>query len=83
VPCCHYASARGVRKRLGCPGRIQWSHPLTGCFKALWDDRGGSVSIEYGLIAVLISIGIIGASQLIALDLSSIFGEVEVGLSNR
>jgi Flp pilus assembly pilin Flp len=35
------------------------------------------------LIAVLISIGIIGASQLIALDLSSIFGEVEVGLSNR
>jgi Flp pilus assembly pilin Flp len=56
---------------------------VTGRLIALWNDRTGSISIEYGLIAVLISIGIIGASQLIALDLSSIFGDVQVGLANR
>ncbi len=56
---------------------------MIGAIHSFWCSRSGSISIEYGLIAVLISIGIIGVSQLIALDLSSIFGDVETGLSNR
>jgi len=59
------------------------SHIVTSCLIALWYDRAGSISIEYGLIAVLISIGIVGASQLIAVDLSSIFADAQAGLSNR
>lgn len=54
-------------------GRISW----------FWRDQCGSVSIEYGMIAILISLGIIGVSQLIALDLASIFADAQAGLANR
>lgn len=71
-------------------GRTAWSRDFVsgrglviGAVHAFWRNRSGSISIEYGLIAVLISISIIGVSQLIALDLSSIFGDVQGGLANR
>ena len=56
---------------------------VSGWLQTFWDDDTGSVSIEYGLIGVIISLSIIAASQLIAIDLSSIFDDAQAGLANR
>ena len=34
---------------------------IRGMLRTLWDDRGGATAIEYGLIAALIAVAIIGS----------------------
>ena len=49
---------------------------------ALLQDEGGATAIEYGLIAALISVVIIGAVTLVGTDLSSVFNGVATSLQN-
>jgi pilus assembly protein Flp/PilA len=44
--------------------------------------ESGATAIEYGLIAALISVAIIGALQLVATDLNGVFGRVSTELQN-
>ncbi|VVT30786.1 Flp family type IVb pilin [Rhizobium sp. EC-SD404] len=46
-------------------------------------DESGATAIEYGLIAALISVGIIGAVGLVGNELEDTFGEIENGLAGR
>jgi Flp pilus assembly pilin Flp len=74
--------------RLSKAWRVEWlvlfrRQSVPARFAAFLRDRRGSVSIEYGLIAVAISISIVGVLQLIATDLSTIFAEIENGFVNR
>jgi Flp pilus assembly pilin Flp len=48
---------------------------------AFWHDRSGATAIEYAFIALMISVTIIGALQLIAPKLISTFGNVDDGLN--
>lgn len=43
-------------------------------------DESGATAIEYGLIAGLISIGIIAAATALGTDISATFGEVSTAL---
>jgi len=43
-------------------------------------DESGATAIEYGLIAALIAVAIIGALQLVGNDLIAKFGEVSAAL---
>ncbi|MGH6796555.1 MAG: Flp family type IVb pilin [Methylocella sp.] len=45
------------------------------------DDQSGVTAIEYGLIAALIAVVIIGALQLVGSDLSTTFNNVATNLS--
>jgi pilus assembly protein Flp/PilA len=45
-------------------------------------DESGATAIEYGLIAALIAVVIIGAVQLLGGQLSTTFGAVTTGLQN-
>jgi len=40
-------------------------------------DESGTTSIEYGLIALVLAVGIIGAVQLLGSQVTSIFSAVE------
>ena len=44
------------------------------------NDESGATAIEYGLIAALIAVVIIGAITTVGTDLSSKFGEVSAAL---
>ncbi|GLQ39956.1 fimbrial protein [Rhizobium albus] len=46
-------------------------------------DESGATAIEYGLIAALISVGIISAVGLLGNELALTFNEVTDGLQNR
>lgn len=46
-------------------------------------DEAGATSIEYGMIAAFISLGIIVALQLVGGEISGIFTDVESGLKKR
>ena len=43
-------------------------------------DESGATAIEYGLIAALISVAIIGTLSLVGGDLNTTFGKVETAL---
>lgn len=50
--------------------------------KQFLNDEEGVTAIEYGLIAALIAVVIIGAVKLVGEDLNTIFGKVSTGLQN-
>lgn len=45
-------------------------------------EEDGVTAIEYGLIAALIAVVIIGSVQLVGTDLQAVFGAVSTGLQN-
>jgi pilus assembly protein Flp/PilA len=45
-------------------------------FKRLGQDRSGATAIEYGLIAALISVAIIGAAKGLGGQLATTFGDI-------
>ena len=44
-------------------------------------DESGATAIEYGLIAALIAVGIIGAARLLGTEISNTFNKVTANLS--
>ncbi len=49
---------------------------MFGTLKKLWQSDEGATAIEYGLIAALIAVVIIGIVTILGTSLSSIFEEV-------
>lgn len=49
-------------------------------FKQLWKNEEGATAIEYGLIAALISVAIVGVLALVGPQLSDTFTTVNEGL---
>jgi pilus assembly protein Flp/PilA len=49
---------------------------MTNLFARFAKDESGATAIEYGLIAALIAVVIIGAVQLVGTNLSATFGKV-------
>ena len=45
-------------------------------FNRFWNDESGATAIEYGLIAALVSVAIIGAVELLGSKLNSTFANV-------
>jgi len=54
--------------------RISWFS------KSLWKHEAGATAIEYGLIAALIAVIIIGAVTIVGTDLSNMFNSVSNSL---
>ena len=50
--------------------------------KTFCADETGSVSVEYALIAVAVSISIVGALQLVAPQLNAIFAKVSTTMTS-
>ena len=46
-------------------------------------DESGATAIEYGLIAALIGVVIIGAVTLVGTELDAVFDEIQAGLAAR
>jgi pilus assembly protein Flp/PilA len=51
-------------------------------FRSLRKDESGATAIEYGLIAGLISVVIIGTITIVGSDLIAVFEEVSTGLQS-
>ncbi len=49
--------------------------------KRFKDDEDGATAIEYGLIAALIAVAIIGAVQAVGTSLSTTFGSIDTALT--
>lgn len=54
---------------------------VTRAFLAIYNDRKGVTAVEYGLIAGLIAVAIIGAITLVGTDLGNLFNKVASNLS--
>ena len=54
---------------------------VTRAFLAIYNDRKGVTAVEYGLIAGLIAVAIIGAITLVGTDLTNLFNKVASNLS--
>jgi pilus assembly protein Flp/PilA len=54
---------------------------MKNLFSRFANDESGATAIEYGLIAALIAVVIIGALQLLGEELDSTFGEVSTAIS--
>jgi pilus assembly protein Flp/PilA len=54
---------------------------VTRAFLAIYNDRKGVTAVEYGLIAGLIAVAIIGAVTLVGTDLGTLFNKVASNLS--
>jgi len=52
-------------------------------FKRFLQDESGATAIEYGLIAALIAVAIIGAVSTVGSEASDTFTDVGTSLSNR
>ena len=50
------------------------------CFKQFCGDESGATAIEYGLIAALIAVAMIGAVTTVGNSLNTIFGQVSNSL---
>jgi pilus assembly protein Flp/PilA len=50
-------------------------------FARFAQDESGATAIEYGLIAALISVGIIAAVSLLGNNLETVFNNINTGLS--
>lgn len=48
--------------------------------KTFWQDDSGASAIEYGLLAALIAVAIIGGAGTVGTALSALFGEVAASL---
>jgi pilus assembly protein Flp/PilA len=55
-------------------------HIMKTLFNRFIKDESGATAIEYGLIAALIAVAIIGALQLLATDLNELFGRIGTAL---
>ena len=53
---------------------------MSKIFARFAKDESGATAIEYGLIAALIAVGIIGAAQLLGTEISTTFGKVTDGM---
>ena len=53
---------------------------MTNLFSRFVRDESGATAIEYGLIAALIAVAIIGALQLVGTNLSTTFNSVATNL---
>lgn len=53
---------------------------MTNMIKNFWKDEEGATAIEYGLIAGLIAVALIGVITTLGTDLGKLFGEVSKGL---
>lgn len=51
-------------------------------FQKLHQDESGATAIEYGLIAALVAVAIIGALTTLGTDLDAVFGDVSTELQN-
>lgn len=49
-------------------------------FKKLWKDESGATAIEYGLLAALIAVVIIGAVGVLGTTVKGTFNDVTLGL---
>lgn len=56
---------------------------MRGVLKDFWQNECGATSVEYALIAIIVSIGIIGSLQAISLELDRMFGKVENGFPSE
>jgi pilus assembly protein Flp/PilA len=54
---------------------------VTRAFLAIYNDRKGVTAVEYGLIAGLIAVAIIGAVTLVGTDLGNLFNKVASNLA--
>jgi pilus assembly protein Flp/PilA len=54
---------------------------MTSIFSRFLKDESGATAIEYGLIAAIISVGIIGVLGQVSEGLNTAFTSVETGLS--
>lgn len=54
---------------------------VTRAFLAIYNDRKGVTAVEYGLIAGLIAVAIIGAITLVGTDLGNLFNKVAANLA--
>ena len=54
---------------------------VTRAFLAIYNDRKGVTAVEYGLIAGLIAVAIIGAISLVGTDLGNLFNKVAANLA--
>lgn len=54
---------------------------VTRAFLAVYNDRKGVTAVEYGLIAGLIAVAIIGAISLVGTDLTGLFNKVANNLA--
>ena len=52
-------------------------------FKRFLKDESGATAIEYGLIAALIAVGIVGIVTLVGGELRTTFQDVQTGLQTR
>ena len=55
---------------------------MQNLFTRFIEDESGATAIEYGLIAALISVGIIAVAQVIGGEVSATFNEIGDGLGN-
>lgn len=53
---------------------------MTNMIKNFWKDEEGATAIEYGLIAGLIAVAIIGTISALGTDLGALFARVSTGL---
>jgi pilus assembly protein Flp/PilA len=54
---------------------------MTNFLSRFMKDESGATAIEYGLIAAIVGVGIIGALQSLKGQLNTTFGDVVTGLS--
>ncbi|KIQ04693.1 pilus assembly protein [Agrobacterium tumefaciens] len=54
---------------------------MTQIFARFMKDESGATAIEYGLIAALISVGIITGASTIGSSLSRVFGDISTKIS--
>ena len=55
---------------------------MQNLFTRFIEDESGATAIEYGLIAALISVGIIAGAQVIGGEVSATFNEIGEGLGD-
>ncbi len=53
---------------------------MTNFIKNFWNDEEGATAIEYGLIAGLIAVGIIGGATLLGEGLDKLFSDIATKL---
>ena len=59
-----------------------WTVKLNRLLKAILDDRSGATAVEYGLIAALIVIAMIGALNTFANETINMWGRVSTAMEN-
>lgn len=55
---------------------------MKAIFKRFRKNEDGATAIEYGLIAALVAVALIGALTLLGTDLAALFGTVSTELQN-